>query len=342
MEQETVFQKIKTSVEESKSFGLLLDGNPNEHDFLAKEILQTVINKQNLPVLVLPKPPEEMQDKWAPLTKTPTTPTEFPKKTSLKLPKEKYDIKEVSYKEDGNNLSLIITSKDNILSNEDIRLEILPPEIDMAFCFFEDLSKTEIFQNEIQLPHNEKIILLTPTEKSLTEKILDIIKIFDEEILEQKEIATLLLASLLIETDNFSRKITEQTLTLASLLLKKGAQKELILNIIDKEKKLSYVQLLGRVLARTYIDEISNISWSFLNNKDLQKTNNTQPSLFLLQKLLKKTQTLTPIQNSHVLLWQINKDVKAITLKQNTFTISEPFENFSKAEIYLRNKLKIS
>ena len=303
--------------------------------------------------------PENYRENWSSILNLKNDP-ELLQKTSIKLPKEKYNIKEVAYKEDKKHLSLIVTSIDNGLIKEDISLEKLLPEVEAVFCFFENHSKLEKFKDKLTLPDHEKIIFITPNKKTLTEKIFDIAKMLDIDTSANTELATILFATLIIETGNFSEKISKKTLSLGSLLLENGAEKKIISQILEKEKSPFSTQLLGRLLARTYVDETLGVSWSFLNNKDFQKTNNTSITPSFLYKLLKKAKILIRRQNLYILIWQSLTDIKVLvtthddknenylipiaakmqTELQSRFFVAGPFENFSKAEIELRKAIK--
>lgn len=356
---ETTLDKIKALIENSKSFGILLDSNPEEHELLLKEILKEVIASKNIPVVSFPKDPEGFREKWSEILKEENN-FVLPQKTSIKIPKEKYKIEEVSFREDEKNISLVINSSQNDLAMEDLTLEKLPPEADVVFCFFEDEERLEKFNGKINIPKREKTIFIKSSEKTLTNKIFDILKIFDPNIQTSKEKMTVLFASLVTETNNFSEKTTKESFSLANFLIENRAETKTISKIIEKEKKTSTAQLVGRILARTHIDEFFGISWSFLNSRDLQKTNNTSIPASDLYKLLRNMRTFIPQQNLHVLLWQTTKGINALITAsenksreylapfakktraqlQNKFFITGPFESFSEAEKHLRQSFK--
>lgn len=355
-----MMEKIKNLIETSRSFAVLSDENPEDHEILAKEILLSVIGEKNLPVINLPQGREFSQTKWAAMAKQKNN-TPLLQKASIRLPKGEYGIKEVGYNEDDGHYSFLITfSGKNFLKKDDLVLENLPPKVDSVFCLFEENSKLDNFSRELQLPEREKIVFITPNERALTEKIFDIAQIFNPNVLNDKDIVTLFFAALTKETNNFSERITAETLSLASLFLKNGAKKELVYGVLEKENTLPITQLTGRTLARTYLDNALNVSWSFINQRDIQKTGLTQASPAKFHEILKKIKTLIPPQKLHLLLWQDNKEgVKALAtspLNQNTyllplaqkmrteinshFFITGPFENFSKAEMSLRQAIR--
>lgn len=351
-------EKIQSLMENSESFAILLDKNPEEHELLAKEALKQTISSKNIPVLNLPQDSADFREKWSAIIK-PATNTRFPQKTSIKLPKGN-SVEEISYKKDGDNLALIITSNGHDITKENISLEKLPPEIGTVFCFFENPTKIENYKNQLQFPDKENIIFITSDKKTLTEKISDIIKVFNPNALNNESISAPLLASLLTETENLSENVTKEILSLANSLFENKEGQEAISKILEKEKKPSFTHLLGRILARTYVDDSLNVSWSFLNHQDLKKTGNIDASPVFLYRLLKKTKPFMSQKNLRILIWQSMENVKAIvsaginkgenylmplaekmgTRPQSQFFVVGPFENFSGAEIYLRQNIK--
>lgn len=356
---EATLEKIKTLVAGSKSFGILLDDNPEEYESLLKEILKETIASKDIPVVSLPEDPEGFREKWSEILKE-RSESVLPRKTSIKIPKEKYKINQISYKEDAESVSLVIDLPQEDLVLEDLRLEKLPPEADAIFCFFENEEKLSKFKNDVSAPSRDKIIFIKTTEKTLTGKIFDILKTFNPNAAEDKNATTILYASLLLETNHFSEKTTKETFSLAKLFAENGADIKTVSKILEKNKKTSVAQLVGRILARTYVDEFFGISWSFLNSKDLQKTNNVSIKEPALYGLLKNVRSFIPQQNLYVLLWQTAEGIKALItasenksgeylvpfaekvgahLKSRFFTVGY-FENFSEAEKHLRHSFK--
>ncbi len=356
----SAIDKIKSLIEDSQSFAILSDKNPENFEFLAKEALKTTINKKNIPIIELPQTHEDLKNEWSDIISKETL-TKFPKKTVVKLPKEKYKVKEVSYKDDPENVSFLITSENNTIEKEDVSLEEMLPCPDVVFCFFENKNKIENFKNSLELLNREKIVFITQEGRTTTEKIFDILKIINSNILDEKNVVNLLLASLITETNNFSNKKTKETLSLGSTLLENGGNQENILKIIEKkEKGLFFTQILGRALARTYVDDELKTSWSFLNSRDLQKTNNSNISIKNLYKLTKKIGQSIKKQNLNILCWQTEEGIKSIISAglgkgenyllplahqmnakiESRFFVIGPFKNFSESEIYLKNTLK--
>lgn len=353
--------KIKSLIENSKSFGIFLGQNFEEHEFLLKEILEQIISMKNLPVLSFPNDAAPQKEKWATVLKE--RPTVFiPQKSSIMLPKDKYQIKELSYEEDDKYFSLVFTPQNGGLNKEDIIVSNMLPQVDMAFCFFENEEKTEFFKDKVRMPSRERIIFVCAGEKTLTEKVFSIAGIFDPNFLRDKSLATLFYVALLKETASFSEKAGKEPLSLGSLFLENGADRKAVEAILEKEKSLFFAQLVGRTLARTYVDGVLKTSWSFLNQRDIQKTNQASlsdtPAYFY--DILKKIRTMLPPQKLYILLWQSLSGVRAVLtgpfggseaylapfahklgVEMNSrFFVAGPFENFSLAEAKLRQELK--
>ena len=113
-------------------------------------------------------------------------------------------------------------------------------------------------------------------------------------------------------------------------------------------------------MARTYTDQELAISWSFLNNKDFQKTNNISITPQKIYKIIKKISYSINPQKLNILIWQTINGVecmiadpknlhrpKLLTLAEKIGTnlnsryfTTGPFKNFSEAEIYLKNTIR--
>jgi len=348
---------IKHLIETSKSFGILLEETAEDYEILAKDLLIKIFSRKQVPVVSFPCDKETYKEKWGAIVRISEI-VPLPHKTSIKLPKEKYDIKEVSYEESADNLSLVITSKKGQLLKDELVFENLLPQVDALICFLKDESKVTLFKNRIQIPENEKIIFIKNNQKTLTEEILELSKTLEPNLLHDQNTATLFLAMLLEETNNLTEKINKELLILGSLLLEKGAQIETIHEIRNTDQTKEF-HLLGRLLARTYIDETLQISWSFVNRRDFQKTNKTATA-YLLSNLLKQVKQLVPKQKFRVIVWQNDKGIDAIVAANeqqgekdmikiaqkvgvsldNNFFLAGPFESFSQAEIKIRQLLK--
>ena len=350
-------EKIQIIFKESKTFALLSKLTGEDYKFLAKEALKSALLEKKLSVFSSPEIPE-FQKKWASVLFKEES-ASSPQQTSIRIPKNQYKVKELSYEEDDNFLSLVITSENGELDKNAIIVEPVPAKINAVFCFF-DPHDAEILQQaetKIILPPKEKIIFITSGEKTLAEKIFQIIKtVFPDFILSSK-IATLLFAALITETNNFVRPVSQEVLHFGSELLAAGADKELVKNILNEEKTISFARLLGRALARTHIDGNLDASWTLLTQEDLKKTDNLKISPSFFYNIVRNLRELIPFRNLSLLFWQSDKDIYAMTVAdeeknliplaqqlgislQSKFFVTGPFNNFSEAELHFRKALK--
>ncbi len=226
-------EKIQVIFKESRIFTLLSKSAGEDYKLLAKEALKIALLEKKFGVFSLPEIPE-FQKKWAPaLSKEESAFS--PQKTSIRIPKNQYKVKELSYEEDEDFFSLVMTSENGELNKNSIIIEPVLAKADAVFCFFDphDAKILQQTETKIILPPKEKIIFLTSGEKTLAEKIFQIIKtVFPDFILSSK-IATLLFAALITETNNFVRPVSQEVLHFGSELLSAGADKELVKNILN-------------------------------------------------------------------------------------------------------------
>ncbi|MGB9598836.1 MAG: hypothetical protein ACPLZH_03280, partial [Minisyncoccales bacterium] len=358
-----VLEKIQVILKESKTFALLSKKEAEDFQLLAKEALKVALSTKNLEIISLPQE-SNFKEKWQELlAKGPLLSP--PSKTAVRIPKNLYKIKELKYEDEKDYLSLIITTENEPLDKNAVIFQPLRPKTEAAFCFFEPKESDilDAFSSEIELPPKEKIIFLSKSEKTLAEKIFQIIKITIPHALSLVNVSTLLFASLIKETDNFSRPIEQEVLRFGSELLSSGADKEVVKKILNKEKA-ALVQVLGRALARTTIDEESKTSWTFLSYKDLEKTGNLNQPPSFYNNLVRELRKNLPFQPISLIFWQDYSLLEAG--KQNVFAlvaaeeeenllplannlrvalrskyfIAGPFKNFSEAELCFKKALK--
>jgi len=299
-----VLEKIKSIIKDSKTFALLSKKNSEDCRLLAKEALKSALSKNNLEVILLAEE-VNFQKKWGDLLSE-TKESLSPRKTSIRIPKNQYKIKELSY-EDGNEfLSLLVTTENKELDKNAIILEPVLPKADAVFCFFEpsEIETLREFAKEIEFPPKEKIIFLAENGTTFAEKITHIIKAIFPAALSLQSVSTLLFASLITETNNFIRPVSQEVLRFGSEILSLGADKESVKKIINEEKTISSAQLLGRALARTQIDETFGASWTFLSQKDLEKTGNSNSSSQFFYNIVKNLRENIPSGPISLLFWQ--------------------------------------
>ncbi len=363
-------EKIQAILKEAQTLALFSRKYSDDYKLLAKAALKHALENKKIKVLSLPDNPE-FRKRWSAVLPSDVEEQPFLKQTSIRIPKSQYKIKELTYEDNDDFLSLIITSENNELQKSEIVFEPIPPKAEAAFCFFEpsETDALQEFENQLVLPSQEKIIFLTAgNDITFSEKISQIIKVNAADLFSAPQISTLLFASLITETDNFIRPISQEVLRFGSELLSLGADKEKIKAILNQNKTISLARLLGRALARTHIDEALNASWTFLSQKDLEKTENLNPSPSFLYDIVKQLRELIPFRAVSLLFWQSEpastsaslggKSIFAMAVAseeknlmpladrldnaklQSKYLSAGPFNNFSEAELLFRKALK--
>ncbi len=351
-------EKIQALLKESKVFALVSKKNCEEHKLLAKEALKNSFLENNLNAVSLPEH-ADFQKKWKTIIPEEKN-TQILQKTSLKIPKNQCKIKELSYEEDENFFSLVITVEKGELNKNIVSFEPVLQKADVVFCFFDpcEAEALEEYGQKIIMPPKEKVIFLSSSNITFAEKIFQIITAAAPGRRLSNKTTTLLFASLITETGNFTKPISQEVLRFGSELLSLEADKEAIKAILNEEKTIFSAQLLGRALARTHIDSESPVSWTFLNQKDLEKTSNSGLSSLSFYNVLKNIRENIPYKPLSLLFWQDSGQniyataaaddekelvplAEAIGVKlQSKYFTTGPFSSFSEAEIKFRQALK--
>ena len=361
-------EKIRKIFAGAKSFAVVSSDETAEEAILAKEALAAAIKSAGLSVHSYPERQKNFADKWLSiLPATNNNPPAF--STSILIPKNKTETKEISYTEDDRYVSINISASEEI-SKENVIFKTLPAKVDAIFYFPpsgqnqlngelpEELSK------KITAPEPDSIITVasSSSDEAISGKALNIIQVIESSgdvSIKKVPVPDLLLASLFVETDQFQKNINEETLELASSLMKLGANKEKITNILN-DKSPSFARLLGRALARSYPNKSLKSMWTFIADKDLEKTGNEfSPALF--GKIMRKIKGILEPCSVFVLIWQSKQEVWAMVSmspdgsdagseekirallsakKEEGNLISGPYKNFSEAELKIQRALK--
>ena len=361
-------EKIRNVCANAGSFAVVSNDEAAEEVYLAKEALVAATRNAGLSVYSYPERRNDFAEKWtAILPSANNNPLVF--STSILIPKNKIETKEISYTEDDRYVSINISTGKEEISKDNVVFKTLPAKVDAVFCF-------PPFGQEIQdgkLPGEiaKKITAAEPDNtinlssgaggETLAEKVFSIINIIESSgdfSVKKSPVADLVLAALMAETDHFQKNIGAETLALASSLLKLGADKEKIAGLMS-DKSPSFARLLGRALARSYPNESLKSMWTFIAEQDLEKTDN-EPSPALFGKIMKKIKNILESRPFFVLIWQSEQEVWAMisvsspdnnestkkigaflsAKKENGNLISGPYKNFSEAELKIQTVLK--
>ena len=357
-------EKIQEVIEKSGLLALISEEGAGEEILLAKEALKIILEDKGLKVCQFPERTKELENKWSFILPTGED-NHFLYSTSILIPKNKINIQEISYSDDDEHVGVNIDSKNKAVAKEDVIFKPHPIAFDAAIYFASNDNSiseeclTRLAEKTI-LPKKEEIITIAPDYETIAEKVFNIFGVIEPQAaMDNTLIPHLLLASLLIETNNFEEWTKEGTLDTASALLKMGADKEAIDQSLGEEGGESFVRILGRAMARTFINKPLKSVWTFISSNDLEKTGNEKPSAAMLYRIIRKISRLTKPQFVFVLLWQAGESVSA-AIKANDnqkdlsgkiknfleakedggFLLCGPYKNFSEAEIKIQETLK--
>ena len=365
-------EKIRNVCAKAGSFAVVSNNEAPEETYLAKEALAAAIRSAGLPVHSYPERQKDFAEKW-PAILPPANSNPLAFSTSILIPKNKIETKEISYTEDDRYVSINISASKEEISKENVVFKTLPAKVDAVFFFppFGQENKDGKLPEEISKkiiasePDNTITISSGADRETLAEKVFSIINIIESSgdfSVKKSPVPDLVLAALMAETDQLQNNIGAETLALASSLLKLGADKEKIA-VIMSDKSQTFARLLGRTLARSYPNESLKSMWTFVAEQDLKKTGN-EPSPALFGKIMKKIKKILEPRPFFVLIWQSKQEVWAmisvssrperrdgqsieekltislLAKKENGNLISGPYKNFSEAELKIQTVLK--
>jgi hypothetical protein len=335
-------EKIQEIINKAGSIALVLGENPKEQDILTREALKIFFQNKGWIIYLFPENPEDIKNKWSPILNNYKNPS-LSNEISVRFPKNRFNIKEIGYEEDEEFLILKILAGDSGIEKSSIIFGSKPTAIDALICLGSTNINPDYFQDKISLPEEEKIIFVIPDNKTLSEKIFEIIQTNETGTTEKNNIPDLLFASLLLETNNFKNGVTEGSLDLAHRLLSLGANKKFIDEAIKKEFSLSFAQILGRTLARTRLNESLQSNWAFISKKDFEKACIKNIDTLLIRRITREIIEIIPRQPIFVTLWE-DKENNVWTLltteEKNEKEVAGPYKSFSEAELKIQQMLK--
>lgn len=355
---EEYHQKTMELLSGAKSCALILEQNPKEEVFLLHTAISAALKDFGIYILSLPEENDAIKfykEKWSAILKEiPERVQEKEQKTVIKIPKKDFLIKELSYDENDDFFSLVITPKQGKFVKEDVVFEDALPEPDAVLCFAGSEKILETAVGKIKIPENhENIILLfdgTDGSKILTEKITDLLKLLQIDF--SVPVLNLLFASLVLETGGFKNFVSGTVFSLANFLLSRGADPYAAYDILDNERTDSFTQITGRAAARSHYDENLEAMFVFLQETDFEKTNNS-PSLNLILKIIRELEYIAKLPRIYAFFWQ-KKDGIFTVLKsednnyllelsnvfqsslESDYFLLGPYKNFSEAELKIR------
>src|SRR3989344_4830256 len=182
-EQEEKIRKICANI---GSFAVVSNNEAAEEISLAKEALLAAIRNVGLPVHSLPERQKDFAEKWLAILPSETGASAV-FSTSILIPKNKIETKEISYTEDERYVSINISASKEEISKDNVVFKTLPAKVDAVFFFPPfgqeshggKLPEEAVKKITVSEPDNIIIISSGAGDETLAEKIFSIINIIE-------------------------------------------------------------------------------------------------------------------------------------------------------------------
>jgi hypothetical protein len=175
--------------------------------------------------------------------------------------------------------------------------------------------------------YGQKVVIQNSLE-SVSRTVKEFLQLFGENLINQ-DVATCLLAGLIISTQNFQNlNKNSEVLKEVSFLIKKGAHYQEIIKNLYKTCSIAEIKLFGQVLSKLNFDKERGIAWCSLTEEDFQNTNSSSSNLAFVLETLKLNFFLPP---TLFLLWKGHCSqslVKGVFYSIRSELIRKILENF--------------
>lgn len=206
-------------------------------------------------------------------------------KFTIKVDTTKAKIDTISYDIKDNWLSIYLTPQSGVITKNELRtaqstfkydiiITLSSPDLETLGNIF--LNNTDLFYRTPVInidyhTNNEyygQLNIVDITSTSCSEILYQIIKQTSDEEIDKKN-ATQLLAGMIIATQGFKNAhVTPHTLSLASQLIKLGAEREMIIQNIYRTRSLSTLKLWGKALTHLKQDSTIGLVWTMITRED--------------------------------------------------------------------------
>ena len=210
------------------------------------------------------------------------------RKFVIRVDTSRTKVEELSYDQNGDHLDIFLMPSGGMFRKEDVETREGDFRFDLIICVgTPDLeSLGELYEKNSEFfyetpivnidhkPTNEhfgQVNIVDLTASSSAEIIYAIAKRFATEPFHP-DLATLILAGMIAETKSFQKRISPQSLQIASSLISQGARREEIIQHLYFTKSLSLLKLWGKILTRLQKDEKCGIVWSYASAEDLKQS----------------------------------------------------------------------
>jgi len=239
-------QEAKNLIDQSKNI-YILPSEENEENITSALALFYTLKELNKNVnLIIDEIPEKLRFLTPSLDHI-----SYPRNFIISIPSASAEVSQVRYEKDEKDLKIYLTIDKGNIKKGDISFSFTEPKADLLITIGKKepdnknrlensvLENSPILNIDNQKENKNfgKVNLLEP-ESFLTELIYNLIWSIDEEIIK-KNIATALLAGLILSSDNFrDEKTSSRILEIAAFLVKKEAShQEIVNNLFPRTKK---------------------------------------------------------------------------------------------------------
>ncbi|MEK7130290.1 MAG: hypothetical protein AAB793_01415 [Patescibacteria group bacterium] len=208
------------------------------------------------------------------------------RKFVIRVDTSRTKVEELSYDQNGDHLDIFLMPSGGMFRKEDVETHEGDFRFDLIVCVgspdLESLGQlyeknSEFFYetpivNIDHKPTNEhfgQVNIVDLTASSSAEIIYAIAKRFMADPFHP-DLATLILAGMIAETKSFQKRISPQSLQIASNLISQGARREEIIQHLYFTKSLSLLKLWGKILTRLQKDDKYGIVWSYASADDMK------------------------------------------------------------------------
>jgi nanoRNase/pAp phosphatase (c-di-AMP/oligoRNAs hydrolase) len=202
---------------------------------------------------------------------------------------EKTGVHELSYDLKNEKLRIFVTPKKGFLTRNDVRTAQSDFKYDIIFVLgtrdYDMLGS--IYDNNTELFYNKPVInidytttnehfgqmnIIESTATSVGEILFSLLKEWGEEDITE-DIATALLTAIINNTRSFkTQNIKPHTLSLASNLMKLGADRDHIVQNLYRTRSLSTLKLWGQALSHINNDKSIGLVWTSITRDDFARS----------------------------------------------------------------------
>lgn len=258
----------------------------------------------------------------------------------ISIDTKKTPLKDISYKQEGDMVHIILTPKQGTVSSDHIATHQGAYRYDLIITVdTEDLeSLGSVFQEHPDFFYNTTIINfdhkpeneefgqinhVDPNATSTAEVLFHSIEELQKqhEKLLDEHIAQCLLCGIIAKTHSFkSAKVTPATLHIASRLMKAGADRTAIVKHLYYTKSIKTLKLWGKVLSRLKSDPKKKIAWSFVTQEDFEELQATPEKL---QEVIEELILTAPEAKIILIVYGYKQQLHALLHSDTTLSSKE-------------------